>query len=142
MKGEIIVRPIQLLLAGLLLSALLGNGESFGATAAHATRTNAGGGVTVKVTPLDSKTKGDLRFQVVLDTHSVDLDSYDLKSLTVLRDGAANMYHPTSVESKGSGHHRQATVTFAKLTSSIKRIELVIKGVAGVHERVFQWDLE
>ncbi len=129
-------------LTGLLLTALIGNGRSFGATTSQATRTDSGGGVTVKVTPLDSMTSGELRFQVVLDTHSVDLDSYDLKSLTVLRDSAANIYHPTSVESKGSGHHRQATVTFAKLRKGVKRIELVINGVAGVKERVFRWDLE
>jgi hypothetical protein len=129
-------------LTGLLLTALIGNGRSFGATTSQATRTDSGGGVTVKVTLLDSKTKGDLHFQVVLDTHSVDLDAYDLKRLTVLRDGPANIYRPTYVESKGSGHHRQATVTFAKPTNSIKRIELVIKGVAGVKERVFRWDLE
>jgi hypothetical protein len=136
------VRPIKRLWAGVVLTALLGAGESFGATVPNTTRTDSGGGVTVKVTPLDSKTRGDLRFQVVLDTHSVDLDGYDLKSLTILRDGAANIYHPKDVESKGSGHHRQATVTFAKPKDSVKRIELVIKGVAGVHERVFQWDLE
>jgi len=94
------------------------------------------------VTPLDSKNTGDLRFQVVLDTHSVNLDSFDLKTLAVLRDATGNTYQPTSVESKGSGHHRQSTVTFAKLTSNVKRIELVIKGVAGVKERVFLWDLE
>ena len=136
------MKPIKRLWAGLVLTALLGAGQSFGATVPGATRTDSGGGVTVKVTPLDSKTRGDLRFQVVLDTHSVDLDAYDLKNLTVLRDGAANIYHPTGVESKGSGHHRQATVTFAELTSNVKRIELVIKGIAGVHERVFRWDTE
>jgi len=136
------MRPIKIFLAGLLLSGLLGTGESFGATVSYPTRTNSGGGVTVKVTPLNSTPKGDLRFEVVFDTHSVDLDAYDLKSLTILRDGAANIHHPTRVESKGSGHHRQATVTFAKLTGSMKRIELVIKGIAGVHERVFRRDLE
>ena len=136
------MRPIKMFLTGLLLISLIGNGRSFGATMSQATRTDSGGGVTVKVTPLDSTAKGDLRFQIAFDTHSVDLDSYDLKSLTVLRDGAANIYHPTSVESKGSGHHRQATVTFAKLRKSVKRIELVINGVAGVKERVFRWDLE
>lgn len=133
---------IKFVLAGLLLSRLIGGGVSFGAADSHTTRTDSAGGVTVKVTPLNSTAKGDLRFEVVFDTHSVDLDAYDLKSLTVLRDGAANIHHPTSVESKGSGHHRQATMTFAKLGNSIKRIELVIKGVAGVHERVFRWDLE
>jgi hypothetical protein len=129
-------------LAGLVLSALIGVGASFGAAASHTTRTNSGGGVIVKVTPLDLKASGDLRFEVVLDTHSVDLDAYDLKRLIVLRDGAANVYHPTSVESKGSGHHRTPTVSFASPSNGNKNIELVIKGIAGVKERIFQWQLE
>jgi len=129
-------------LAGLVLSALIGGGAGFGTAASDATRTNSGGGVTVKVTPVYLKASGDLRFEVVLDTHSVDLDAYDLKRLIVLRDRAANVYHPTSVESKGSGHHRTATVSFASPSNGNKNIELVIKGIAGVKERIFQWQLE
>lgn len=133
-------RIIKIGLAGMVLSALIGGGAGFGTAASNATRTNSGGGVTVKVTPVDLKASGDLRFEVVLDTHSVDLDAYDLKSLVILRDRAANVYHPTAVESKGSGHHRSATVIFAKPSNSTKHVELVIRGVAGVKERVFQWE--
>ena len=142
MKGEIFVTAIRVLLAGLLLGGLIGGAESLAATASQPTRTNSGGGVTVKVTPLDKKANGELRFQVALDTHSVNLDSYDLKTLAVLRDAAGNTYYPASVESKGSGHHREATVAFARPANGTKRIELVIRGIAGVKERVFQWELE
>jgi hypothetical protein len=116
--------------------------ESFGATASHATRTDSGGGVTVKATLLGSQTSGELSFQVVLDTHSVNLDGYDLKNLSSLRDDAGNTYLPTSVENKGSGHHRQSTVVFSKVAHSTKRVELAIKDIAGVKERLFRWDLE
>jgi hypothetical protein len=116
--------------------------QSLGAAASHTTRTDSGGGVTVKATLLDSKMRGELRFQVVLDTHSVNLDGYDLKGLSSLRDDAGNIYLPTAVENKGSGHHRQSTVVFAKVASSTKRVELVIKDVAGVKERLFRWELE
>ncbi|MGE5219778.1 MAG: hypothetical protein ACM3SP_22485 [Chloroflexota bacterium] len=136
------MKSLKVLIAGLLLSSLLGGHEAFGAALPEGTRTNSGGGVTVSVTPLDSTAQGDLRFQIAMNTHSVALDGYDLKSLAVLRDGAANIYHPTSVETKGSGHHRQATLTFGKPKNGVKHIELVVKGVAGVHERVFQWDLK
>jgi hypothetical protein len=142
MKGESAMKPIKVFLAGLLLSGVLGSGESFGAAASHTTRTDSRGGVTIEVTYLDSKGADDLRFQVLLDTHSVNLDSYDLKTISVLRDEAGNTYLPTAVENKGSGHHREATVRFAKIASGIKRIELVIKDVAGVKERIFRWDLE
>jgi hypothetical protein len=79
---------------------------------------------------------------VALDTHSVNLDSYDLKTISLLRDDAGNSYSSTTVENKGSGHHRETTVSFAKVASGSKRIELVIKDVAGVKERIFRWDLE
>ena len=127
---------------GLLLSGLVGMSQSLGVAASHTTRTDSGGGVTVKATLLDSKTSGEVRFQVVLDTHSVNLDGYDLKSLSVLRDEAGNTYPPTAVENKGSGHHRQSTVVFSKVAPSTKRVELVIKNVAGVKERLFRWELE
>jgi len=136
-----VVNGMKAFLAGLFLSALLGGTQSFAAVATQTTQTNSGGGVTVKVTRLDSSPGGDLRFRVVLDTHSVNLDGYDLNRVIVLRDAATNVYHPASVENKGSGHHREATVTFAKPKNN-KRIELVMKGIAGVHERVFQWELE
>jgi hypothetical protein len=47
-----------------------------------------------------------------------------------------------SVENKGSGHHREITVSFAKVATGTKRVELVIKDIAGVKERIFRWDLE
>ena len=129
-------------LAGLLVSGLVGGGESFGAAASPATRTHSGGGVTVKVTPLDAKTSGDLRFEVVLETHSVNLDGYDFKTIAVLRDDGAKSYGPTAVESKGGGHHREAVLAFPKPSPETRRVELLIKDVAGVKERTFQWDLQ
>jgi hypothetical protein len=116
--------------------------ESFAVAASHTTRTDSGGGVTVKATLLDSKTTGELRFQVVLDTHSVNLDGYDLKKIAVLRDDAGKDHLSKTVESKGSGHHRQSTLVFAKMANRAKRVELVIKDVAGVKERIFRWELQ
>jgi hypothetical protein len=135
------MKPIKVFLVGLVLGGLLAS-ESFAAGASHATRTESGGGVTVKVTFIDSKIGGELRFQIALDTHSVNLDSYDLKTISILRDDAGNSYLPMAVENKGSGHHREATVSFANVASGTKRVELVIKDVAGVKERIFRWDLE
>ena len=91
---------------------------------------------------LESQGQRGARFQIALDTHSVNLDSYDLKTISVLRDDAGNTFSPTSVENKGSGHHRETTVSFAKVASGTKRVELVIKDVAGVKEKIFRWDLE
>jgi hypothetical protein len=139
-KGEEVMKTFPTILAIFLFSVSIGSGEAFAASTNHTTRTDSGGGVTIKVTYLDTKTGDDLRFQVVLDTHSVNLDGYDLKTIAVLRDDAGNTYLPTAVENKGSGHHREATVRFAKIANDTKRVELVIKDVAGVKERIFRWD--
>ena len=136
------MKALTVLLAGLFLSGLLGSGESFGAAAADATQTVSGGGVTAKVTYLNPRSNDDPRFQVVLDTHSVNLDGYDVKSITVLRDDAGKSYQATTAENKGSGHHREATLTFPKISPEAKVLELVIRDIAGVKERVFRWDLK
>jgi hypothetical protein len=136
------MKPFAMTLTSLLFALALGLSEIFGAAAIYGTRTDSGGGVTVRVTLLGFKTSEDLRFHVALDTHSVNLDSYDLKAISVLRDDAGNTYLPTAVENKGSGHHRETTVRFAKIANNSKRVELIIKDIAGVKERVFRWDLE
>ena len=81
-------------------------------------------------------------FNVVLDTHSVELDQYRFEEIVVLRDPAGKEHKPQLTSSKGSGHHREATIEFkdAGLTGA-DYVELVIKGVAGVSERVFKFDL-
>jgi hypothetical protein len=134
------MKVFLVLLAGLFLAGLLGINETFAATASHTTRTDTGGGVTVKVTYLNPQGTEDARFEISLDTHSVDLDSYDLKALSSLRDDAGKVYQPTKVENKGSGHHRQLVLVFPKPAPGNKRLELVIKDIAGVKERSFVWD--
>jgi len=80
---------------------------------------------------------------VVLDTHSVNLDVYQFEQIMRLRDGKGGELAPTAVEgATGSGHHREATVRFAWPDPKPRTLELVVKGVAGVPERAFQWALE
>lgn len=133
------MKTFKLLLAGLLLGGLVESSESVGLAASHATRTDSGGGVTVKVSYL-AQTEHESRFSVVLDTHSVNLDTYDLKALSVLRDDTGMTLQPTGVENKGSGHHREIILTFPRPSLERKWLELVIKDIAGVKERMFRWD--
>jgi hypothetical protein len=125
---------------GLLLFTVAGVVQSLAADPAL-TRTHSGGGVTAKLTYLNPQVTEDARFEISLDTHSVDLDSYDLKALSSLRDDAGKVYQPTKVENKGRGHHRQLVLVFPKTAPESKRLELVIKDIAGVKERSFVWDL-
>ena len=101
-----------------------------------------GGGVTVDVTFLKDRGDGPA-FKVGLDTHSVNLDVYQFEQIMRLRDGKGGELAPTAVEgATGSGHHREATVRFAWPDPKPRTLELVVKGVAGVPERLFQWTLE
>jgi hypothetical protein len=107
-----------------------------------ATQSVPGGGVTVAVTFLREGSDGPA-FRVVLDTHSVNLDGYRFEEVVRLRDGKGRELAPTAVENpQGGGHHRSATVRFAWPEPRPKSLELVVKGVAGVPERAFQWALE
>jgi hypothetical protein len=105
-------------------------------------RTQAGGGVTVTATYANPRRGEDPRFEVALNTHSVNLDSYDLKTLSLLRDDAGKEYKPVQVDNEGSGHHRRVTLVFPKPAAKAKHLELVIKEIAGVKARSFGWDLE
>ncbi len=125
-----------------VLTGLLAVNEGFSEATSELTRTHSGGGVTVRVTYLNPQGTDGPRFQVVLDTHSVNLDAYDLKGLSVLRDETGKTYQATAVENKGSGHHREVTLSFSKLTQETKRVALVIKDIAGAKERTFRWDLQ
>lgn len=131
------------LLSGILIVGALvlvgpriaGAGES----ASRAKQSVAGGGVTVDVSFLKERAEG-ATFQVVLDTHSANLDGYRFEEIVRLRDGRGGEQSPAAVESaKGSGHHREATVRFAWPDPKPGSVELVVKGVAGVPERVFRW---
>lgn len=136
------MKAFKVFLVALLLGGVLAGIQSSPATAADATQRVSGGGVTAKVTYLNPKSSDDSRFQVVLDTHSVALDGYDLKTITTLRDDTGKNYAPTAAENKGGGHHRDVTLIFPKISADAKRLEMVIKDVAGVKERTFRWNVE
>lgn len=112
-------------------SATTGSG-----TSEPVSREDSQGGVTVKVTLLE-KTPA-LRFKIVLDTHSVDLDPYKFDEIAVLRSQGKEL--PASIQTiEGSGHHRSAVLQFEHAGTG--KVELVIKNVSGVKERSFTFSL-
>ena len=93
-------------------------------------------GVTAKIS-LERK-DSTLEFKVVLDTHTVNLDRYKFAEIVVIRvDGKE--YKGKVKSEEGSGHHRSAVIEFENLKT--KEVEVVIKSVAGVKERVFKFQL-
>jgi hypothetical protein len=139
MAHKVYVTTVVLMI--LFSATFLGGGKSGAAGETGLTRSHSGGGVTVKVTYLNPAGGKDVRFEIALDTHSVNLDAYDLKTISLLRDETGKGYQPTRVENQGSGHHRQVILVFDKPSSKTKKLELVIKEIAGVKERLFHWDL-
>lgn len=110
--------------------------DSFGA------QMNEGGEVTVEVTPLNLSVKGETwDFSVELGTHSVDL-SQDLMEVAALVDSEGNEFSPLAWEGDPvGGHHREGVLTFSALPEDESQVDLRIRTVADVPERVFVWDL-
>ncbi len=105
------------------------------------TKSNAGGSVTVDVKPTSLADGEPLEFDIAMNTHSVDLAA-DMTKISLLRDDSGKEYQPTAWDGPGGGgHHRSGILKFAALTTKPKYVELVIKGLAKVPERVFRWDL-
>ncbi len=100
-----------------------------------------GGGVTVTATLVKGQADATT-IQLAFNTHSVNLDAYNIADLTTLRDDNGNLYPVQAVEkASGGGHHRQAVLQFAKLNAEVKTIELDVKDLAGVKDRIFRWDI-
>jgi hypothetical protein len=112
-----------------------------------AVQTNEGGQVTIKVT-WQGRSAGPV-FTIEMDTHAIDLDSYDLRQLAVLRTDQGQEIQPSGWNAPAGGHHRTGTLTFPATTASgtpvigpkTRTLELIIRNVSGVPERSFRWTL-
>ncbi|MFB0534985.1 MAG: hypothetical protein ACETWR_08385 [Anaerolineae bacterium] len=105
-------------------------------------RRNDAGRVVIDVQPqkLDDDQE-TWEFAVALNTHSVNLD-FDMTEVSALRCDQDQEYTPTVWEGPGpGGHHRSGVLKFAALDHSTSFVEIVIRDVAEVPERVFRWDL-
>lgn len=105
--------------------------------------TNSEGQVTVSVAP-KNLTKGSSawEFEVVLDTHSVELD-HDLVKNSVPVDSFGNKYLPLGWEGDPpGGHHRKGVLKFQPVAGLQGQAKLEISDVGGVSKRDFIWQLE
>jgi hypothetical protein len=138
-------RIVGLTVLGIIAAAgvMSWSGEVFAASAVGAKLSQqvAGGGVTVAATLL--RDQGETTaIKLVLDTHSVGLDGYKFDEIAILQDDTRRSYPVVAVEqASGGGHHRQSVLRFGKVSPEAKTIELVVKDVAGVKERIFRWSV-
>jgi hypothetical protein len=104
-------------------------------------QTSAAEQVTIQVTPLTLAQGKPIEFEIVMDTHSVELDA-DMLQAVILRDDAGKEYKPLNWEGPGGGgHHRSGKITFDALPANTRTVTLTLKDVAGVPERTFTWQL-
>lgn len=103
---------------------------------------NSEGAVEVTVKPLDlSERSKAWDFEVVLSTHSVELNEDLVKASILIVDGKE--YKPVSWEGPGpGGHHREGVLVFNAINPVSAYVELRIKDVGGIAERTFKWNLE
>ena len=104
------------------------------------TQTSDAGRVVIDVTPLTLSGKA-WDFEVALNTHSVNLD-FDLTEVGVLRCDQGQEYTPIAWDGSGpGGHHRSGVLKFAALDHPTLFVEIAIRDVAQVPERVFRWNV-
>lgn len=107
----------------------------------YQTQTKEGGNVTVIVTPTAIAAGKPATFQMVFDTHSVDLD-FDVAAAAELRDEQGNSYGTATWKGDPpGGHHRKGILTFLTPLKQISSPSLILKDIAGVKERTFVWKL-
>lgn len=107
------------------------------------TKTDEQPPVTIKVTPIELGEEAKTwRFTIVFDTHSGSLDD-ELLAVASLINDTGNAYKPTAWEGPGpGGHHREGVLIFNEINPTPAYVELKIKDVGGVSERLFKWNIQ
>lgn len=104
------------------------------------TKVDTQGAVTITVVPLElSAESAQWEFDIVMDTHSVELNQDMVKS-AVLIDDQGKEYKPLKWEGSIGGHHRAGVLTFSQIIPIPKSIKLNISGI-GDTTRSFDWRL-
>ena len=99
-------------------------------------------GVRVDVKPLEVERGKSARFEIRLNTHSVNL-SQDMTAVSVLETDGGTVLRPEQWEGSGpGGHHRSGVLHFSPLPDDAGEVTLTIKKIAGVPERTFRWKVE
>lgn len=109
-------------------------------------QTDGQGAVTVNITPLNLDQPDDsLKFDVSLETHSVELDM-DLATLATLTTDTGISVTSTLWDAPRGGHHVEGVLSFPSqkdgkpVLDGAKQITITITGVDNA-TRAFTWDL-
>jgi hypothetical protein len=109
---------------------------------AYEMRSNRENRVRVDVKPVQLAPGQPARFEVRMNTHSEALGE-DMVAVSTLKDNEGREYHATAWQgSAPGGHHRKGVLEFPDLEDNTASITLIIKGIANVPERIFEWPVE
>lgn len=108
---------------------------------AYETQQNEGGEVTVTVTPVTLKSGLPPSFDIVFETHSVDL-AFDVEQVATLADGTGTAYAPYWEGSPPGGHHRSGTLRFTPDLLKTGTFILTFNNIAGIATRTFTWEVK
>lgn len=98
------------------------------------TGTTDQGDVSVELRPIVEKAR--LILKASINTHSVDLNSFDLKQITTLEFSGKSIT-PIAAP-KMNGHHISGDIVF-DTGEELDNFVVRIKGIPKVEERVFEW---
>lgn len=99
------------------------------------TGTTEPGDVSVELTP-QGINNGQLQVEIAVNTHSVDLNQFDLKEITTL-EFDDKLIKPVSALIL-RGHHNAGTLVF-EVDDELDSFIIKIRGIPKVEERVFEW---
>ena len=109
---------------------------------AYETKSNRENRVRVDVKPVQLAPGQPARFEVRMNTHSEPLEE-DMVAVSTLKDNTGRQYQATAWEgSDPGGHHRTGVLAFPKLEDNTESITLIIRQVAKVPERTFEWSMK
>jgi len=109
-------------------------------------RINDQGAVEVAVVylnPIQPAAGSTLSFEARLETHSVSLDAYKMEKISFIRfDNGSKQAALGWFKPGGGGHHISGILKFSgPIPDGTKSIKVIIEGIDGVQERIFEWKL-
>lgn len=104
-------------------------------------RDNRANGLAIEAEPGELTLGQPTRISLALNTHMGSLDTDFVKAATLV-DDRGTVYPATAWDGPPpGGHHLRGALLFPALGPETKSFQLVIKGVYGVPERIFEWEL-
>lgn len=104
------------------------------------TKSDEQASVNVSVTPIDLRAdSSEWKFDVVMDTHSVELDQ-DMTQIVLLTGDDDKEYRPIRWDGPTGGHHREGVLIFDPIVPYPQHLTLKIRGIGEV-DRNFSWTL-